>query len=238
MATDQPNRQEEQYLHPDGGAKFFIYNLAGRNRALVLLLALIGQILLTSLGANQFFLPGLFQTAVILAAVVVAADSRRHLIYGLSLGIPAALLSTIGDYYENDALDWLNYTLIVILYLVIIRLMLIKIFKARTVTLDTIGYALCTYILLGTVWTLFYAPIVKLDPQAFSQPIIQEGSSPGATLIYFSFVTLTTLGYGDISPVSPIARSLAILEALSGTLFLAVLISRLVGSYSSQNRTE
>ena len=53
-------------------------------------------------------------------------------------------------------------------------------------------------------------------------------------MTYFSYVTLTTLGYGDIVPISPLARSLAVLEALTGVLFLAVLISRLVGSYRSE----
>jgi len=81
---------------------------------------------------------------------------------------------------------------------------------------------------------LFYAPLAAYDPDAFTRPIVQEGSDAGVTLTYFSYVTLTTLGYGDISPVSPWARMLAILEALTGTLFLAVLISRLVGTYRSR----
>jgi len=90
-------------------------------------------------------------------------------------------------------------------------------------------------VLIGSIFTIFYVPVVVFDPQAFSQPIIQNSSSPGSILTYFSFVTLTTLGYGDISPVSPIARSIAILEALTGTLFLAVLISRLVGASMRKN---
>jgi hypothetical protein len=238
MSSNQPNSQQEQYTRPGAQPGFFLFRLAEHNRALVLLLALVSQILLTSLGANRYFLPGLFQGAVVLAAVVVAADSRRHLIFGLALGVPAIIFSIVGDIIENTLLGWINHLLVVTLFLVIIRLMLIKIFRARTVTLATIGYALCTYILLGTVWTLFYASVADLDPQAFSQPIEQQGSSPGSVLVYFSFVTLTTLGYGDISPVSNLARSLAIIEALTGTLFLAVLISRLVGSYSSQKRSE
>ncbi len=238
MSSDQSRSQQERYTHPGAQPDFFLFRLAEHNRALVLLLALVSQILLTSLGANRYFLPGLFQGAVVLAAVVVAADSRRHLIFGLALGVPAFVLSVTGDIVHHRLLGWITYFLVVVLFLFIIRLMLIKIFRAQTVTLATIGYALCTYILLGTVWTLFYAPAVELNPEAFSQPMDQPGSTPGAMLVYFSFVTLTTLGYGDISPVSYLARSLAIIEALTGTLFLAVLISRLVGSYSSQKKSE
>ncbi len=234
MSAEQPNNQTEQYVNAKGDSRFSLFGLTGRGRATVLLLALIGQILLTSLNANQYFLPSLYQGVVILAAMFVAADSRRHLIIGLSLGLPGIAITIIGDYHPHIILSWLAFVVISSLYLFIIRLMLMKIFKARVITIATIGYALCTYVLLGSVWTLFYAPVAKLDPQAFSQPIT-EGDG-GATLIYFSFVTLTTLGYGDISPVSPLARSLAILEALTGTLFLAVLISRLVGAYSSQRK--
>jgi len=235
-----PNRPDshQNRQHPDTGyaGGFFLFALAGRSRALVLLLALVGQILLTSLGANQRILPSVYQALVVLAAIVVAADTHRHLRSGLALGMPALALTLGGYFVQNDVLSWLTYGVVLLLYVYIVQLMLAKIFKASTVTLDTIGYALCTYMLLGLIWTLFYAPVAALDPAAFSQPIIQEGNSPGATLIYFSFVTLTTLGYGDISPLSEVTRSLAILEALTGTLFLAVLISRLIGAYSSAKR--
>jgi len=236
MAEKQIQSQEDQYVHAENSGGFFLFGLAARSRALLLLLALVGQILLTAMNANQYFLPSLYQVMVVLAVVVAAADTRPHLIIGLGLGIPATVLSLAGDYAQIPALHWTSLLVIVALYLFMIRLLLRKIFTAKVVTLDTIGYALCTYILLGSTWTLFYVPIAHLDPHAFSQAIVQEATGPGSTLVYFSFVTLTTLGYGDISPVSPIARSLAILEALTGTLFLAVLISRLIGAYSSQRK--
>jgi voltage-gated potassium channel Kch len=98
--------------------------------------------------------------------------------------------------------------------------------------------ALCTYVMIGALWMLFYIPINALDPEAFhfSRAFIDGNASESLT--YFSYVTLTTLGYGDVYPVSPIARSFAILEALTGTLFLAVLISRLVGKYASSQSEE
>ncbi len=228
--------QEQQYVHAGGNSGFFLFNLAGRSRTLILLLALIGQILLTALGAGGRLLPSIYNAVVVLAVIIVAADSHRHLWAGLALGIPSIALSFLSDVVDHPVLRWLTYLFVLTLYLAIIRLMLIKIFNAKCVTLDTIGYALCTYVLLGVVWTVLYAPVAATDPQAFTQPLAGGTTAPSANLIYFSFVTLTTLGYGDISPVSPIARSLAILEALTGTLFLAVLISRLVGAYGRQER--
>jgi hypothetical protein len=211
-----------------------LFAIAGRNRALVLLLALVAQILLTSLDIGNYLLPGLLRAVVVIGTVVVAADSRRHLQLGLVLGVPSLVLAVVTDYVPFGIVDWIGYGFTVALFVFIIRLMLQKIFRAQVVTLDTIGYALCTYVLLGTLWTLFYAPLAVVNPDAFSQPVADPDGHAGASLIYFSFVTLTTLGYGDISPVSPLARSLAILQALTGTLFLAVLISRLVGAYGSR----
>ena len=151
----------------------------------------------------------------------------------MALGIPSMILVIMVYVLHDHVLDWFTMAFLLALYLFIIRLMLIQSFNAKVITLNTIGLALCTYVLIGTVWVLFYTPVLALDPNAFSQPITNEGEAFN-TLNYFSYVTLTTLGYGDISPVSNIARNLAVLEALTGTLFLAVLISRLVGSYVSR----
>jgi hypothetical protein len=134
--------------------------------------------------------------------------------------------------------NYAAYILILVLYLYVIRLILNQVFRSPEVTVNTIAMALCCYMLLGQMWMLFYAPLAANDPNAFTQPIVQQGSDAGLTLTYFSYTTLTTLGYGDISPVSDWARSLAIMEALTGTLFLAVLISRLVGTYRSQEDRE
>ncbi len=152
---------------------------------------------------------------------------------GTLLGVPSLILMVVTYKTQNAILDWMAFFFILALYLYIIRLMLIRIFNAKVITINTIGVALCTYVLIGSVWVLFYTPVVAMNPNAFSIPI-ETGHGVFHTLTYFSYVTLCTLGYGDISPVSNLARNLAVLEALTGTLFLAVLISRLVGSYVSK----
>ena len=230
--------QQEQYVHPPGARQGVFLTLFNRSRSFVLLLALFLQILLLPIGYPDSILPLLLREVVIMAAVVMVADTRRHLVAGLTLGIPTCiiLIFTHGD--SITALDWVSYLMVVALYAYVIWLMLDRIFHAPAVTIDVIVMALCTYLMLGQVWMVFYAPLAILNPEAFSQPIVQQGTDAGLTLTYFSYVTLTTLGYGDISPVSPWARSLAILEALTGTMFLAVLISRLVGTYRSQSEKE
>ena len=203
---------------------------------MVLLLALLLQIILLPLNQPFPSLSLLLQLGIIFSAIFMVADSRQHMLIGLGLGLPASsiLIFTTRQQYGN--LTWLAFFLILLLYLHVIRLMLLHVFNTKKITYNTIALALCIYILLGTLWTLFYIPLAMIDGNAFLFNVLNEGVSLPDNLFYFSFVTLTTLGYGDIVPVSPLARSLAILEALTGVLFLAVLISRLVGSYNSSRQ--
>ena len=103
---------------------------------------------------------------------------------------------------------------------------------ANQVTVDIIRGGICVYFLIGFVWALLYGIVASFDPQAFSQPLIEAGSYGRS--IYFSFTTLTTLGYGDIIPISSWAEMLTNLEAIVGQLYPAILISILVSDYLSQ----
>jgi hypothetical protein len=225
--------QEDLYTHSDDGKPFSLVRLVTGHRAFVLLFALILQILLSGPDMGGRLFDVIVKVVTILAAIFMTSDSKRHLYFGLALGIPSLILIIFSDTIDHGTLDWFTFAVVLCLYLFIIRLMLIKIFNAKFITINTIGLALCTYVLIGAVWVLFYTPIVATDPNAFSVPITGDGDA-FHTMTYFSYVTLTTLGYGDISPVSNLARNLAVIEALTGTLFLAVLISRLVGSYASR----
>ncbi len=227
--------QEEKFTHPESGPRFSLFGFATRSRAFVLLFALLIQLLFSGMFHEGQIIPIILRGGVLIAAIFMTADQKKHLIVGLVLGIPALVLFSTVHEFNNEIRDWITYGNILCLYLFIIYLMLVQIFNARVITLNTIGQALCTYILLGAVWTLFYTPVLALNPEAFTHPILDD-PDPIHTLTYFSYVTLATLGYGDISPVSNLARNLAILEAVTGTLFLAVLISRLVGGYSRSGK--
>jgi hypothetical protein len=98
--------------------------------------------------------------------------------------------------------------------------------RAGPITARRLHGAVAAYLLLGLIWAYGYGLLELLRPGAFSGAIV-PGDGPRAFL-YFSFVTLATVGYGDILPVHPAARSLATLEAVTGSLYLAILISRLV----------
>jgi hypothetical protein len=98
------------------------------------------------------------------------------------------------------------------------------------ITLDRLVGAVCIYLLLGVVWTLLFALLELVAPGSFHYAGRQAGD-PIEHLLYYSFVTLTTLGYGDVAPVHAVARTLAYLEAVVGQLYIALLIASLVGRY-------
>ncbi len=230
--------QTDPYFKAGAKSPLLLFQINHGNRALVLLVALFLQIVLMPLDTSFPILSLLLQLGIIFSAIFMVADTKQHLLVGIGFGLPASLILIITTRQEYGTLTWIAYTLILFLYLHVIRLMLMQVFRAKKVTIDTIALALCTYVLLGTLWTLFYIPLMALDHDAFVFNAASEGIPVQDSLHYFSFVTLTTLGYGDIVPAAPLARSLAIMEALTGVLFLAVLISRLVGSYSSDRRNE
>jgi hypothetical protein len=92
------------------------------------------------------------------------------------------------------------------------------------------------FLLIGLLWSPIYLMVARVNPAAFTLPASPTGASTldGFTALYFSFITLTTVGYGDILPVSRVARMLAAAEAICGLFYMAVLISRLVSVYSSK----
>jgi hypothetical protein len=123
---------------------------------------------------------------------------------------------------------------------------LIDVLRDEAVTGDTIVGAVCVYFLLGVGWGNAYALVEMISPGSFvvSPALAAAGSwsvptKPVTPLLqYYSFTTLATLGLGDITPLSAPARALTALEGLSGQLYLAVLIARLVGIHSARPRRE
>jgi hypothetical protein len=104
-------------------------------------------------------------------------------------------------------------------------------FRAGPVNVHRIQGAVAAYLLLGLAWALAYELVALLNTGAFSFADPVEGERHH--FIYFSFVTLTTVGYGDVAPVHPVARSLAVAEALTGQLYPAILLARLVSLATS-----
>jgi len=123
--------------------------------------------------------------------------------------------------------------LALLLFLIVV---LAQTLRTGPITFHRIQGAVAAYLLLGIIWAYADSLVALLRPGAFSGAI-SPGDGPRAWF-YFSFVTLTTVGYGDVLPVHPAARSLAILEAVTGPLYLAILVARLVSVAVAPGKAE
>ena len=222
--------------------KQFIYS---RILIALVILLLVGAFAAKELGSPIIYV---LMTTVIVFSVSQGSRNRR-LTFGILLigvlNVSASLWIAFWPYPEVLAIV-VARSLGAFFVAVVGGFMLRKMWQLRHVTLDSIGGGLAVYLLLGVGWTHLYALVETLDPGSFiTRPL--DGSAHGLTeytsgtypqLFFFSFVTLTTLGYGDILPVSSAAKGLAIAEAIVGPVFLAILMARLVGLYVAQETRE
>lgn len=202
-------------------------------RALLLLGAIVAFVLVQPAQVSHPRLVDLAETAMITAAVVVCVSRGWTMWSAVALGVPAAALSWLEGRQALDAVTGLSAAFTVLLYVLVLVLMLRRIFRTRAVSGETVALAVASYMMTAIVWSIAYALLELWHPGAFS--CFPDGVRPPGwqiELVYFSFVTMTTLGYGDVTPVLPLARSLAILQAVTGTMFLGVLIAGLVGRVS------
>lgn len=133
-------------------------------------------------------------------------------------------------------LPWLNYlsSLInIIFFQIIVIKLIIQIAKSKKTNAGVIFESINGYLMMGLMFTTWVAIAMLYDPGAFS---FGTSGPTAMNYVYFTFVTMTTLGYGEITPVVPFAKSLAILISTSGQIYIAVIIAMLVGKYAgSQN---
>ena len=171
-------------------------------------------------------------TMLLVVAVDAIGDRKLHTVFGVILAVPLLVgfwlnqvaPGTLGS--EMVGISWgvpfFVYTLYRVLKYVV---------KPGPVTGDKLAGAASAYLLIGYTWGGLYGAIEHFWPGsfAFSENALLFGGVNWEDFTYLSFVTLTTLGYGDITPVLPIARSLTMLESISGVLYIAFIISSLVG---------
>ncbi len=170
---------------------------------------------------------------VLLAAVYSENDNPFAFNIDSVLMLIALVFNLFYHFVRLDTLRVLSLVVGLVFLGVVIVSMLRTILTARKVSADLIFASVCVYLILGTSWAMMYSLIELAFPGSFSTPTgslqFPKNSNSTVPALYFSFVTLTTLGYGDISPASSPARFFTILESLTGQIYLAILVARLVG---------
>ena len=173
-------------------------------------------------------------TIVALAALTTAAERRSTLIIGLVLAVPALLAGWLEPTEPRLAIAG---GISQLLFMALVAAGILNhVIRAKRVTSDLLFGVACVYSLLATIWSIGYGIADTIEPGALALAISDTGKSADLhslsgekVRVYFSFVTLTTLGYGDIRPVSDAARIMAMLEATLGQLFLVIVVARIVG---------
>jgi voltage-gated potassium channel len=179
-------------------------------------------------------------TVVLVSALLAIATRRRILIVAALLALPA-LIGRWLNHYRPDLVPpevFLIGGIVFVLFVVgnLLRFVL----NAPSVNTEVLCASISAYLLLGLLWTLGYWLIAELIPDAFAfnASTVADRSMKGLNGLYFSFITLSTVGYGDITPVSKVARMLAAAEATTGLLYVAVLIARLVALHATRKSNE
>ena len=215
-------------------------------RYTVLLISILFLLVSQPLVAGHAFaqvLVTMSMTLVLLSALYTFESSKTFFIIGLLTALPAIGTRWILQFTQAVAVEkFAAISTVLFLALTVVGLV-VELFTAKRITLDSISAAICAYLLMGVAWGFIFVLVDISHPGSFSGGLTIGEPAGGfprimATLhnfIYYSFVCLTTTGYGDIAPLSQPARLFSILESITGQLYLAILISRLVSLEVAQS---
>jgi len=182
----------------------------------------------------------LLATLVMIMSVIAVGDKKSHTVIALLLAAPWFLLLLLKvplipietTQLVNDEIVFAFLLLGYTTYRIFIHII-----KSRDITTEILSASICVYLLIGLTWATLYVIVNMFYPGSF---IDTDGKAlqDGPDFLFFSYVTLTTVGYGNIEAITDQARSFASLEALTGQLYLTVMVARLVGLHISKPRTK
>lgn len=219
-----------------------LFHAIGEGRFLYLLVALLLYMVLPPflkrLGLIRLnLLYDIYMMFVLLAAVFAVSERKLERNIAIVLVVPIILGLWLYKVKAIPALGLLFQVPVILFFGYAVISILGHIFRRQEVTLHIIFAAVSVYLLLGICWSSIFVLIERFIPGSFNMPG-DTAMITTSTFTYFSFVTLTTLGYGDITPVSSEARALATIEAVLGQIYMTVLIAWLVGVYVSRKGSE
>ena len=185
-------------------------------------------------------------TAIVVTSVYACVSRGRVGVLLAASAVPAIVLLWATRLSNSDQIVLANHAVTGAVLLLIAMLILADVGSSPRITHDSVAGALAAYLIIGLVFSHAYAAVYALDPTSFSLPdYVGDSATPGSATVlrvftYFSFVTLSTLGYGDATPTAPSMQAAAALEAILGQIYLAVMVARLVAlqvSHGSRARS-
>ena len=215
---------------------------AGRSTILLVVLILLYAYIPLSQELQIKGLEFVFVGIIAAMVITVSSDRNRTIIALVFAGVILVLtIFTDPEEIEDKRFAIVYFAAIGLFVSYAIVVILYEVTQSKSFNYHLIISALAAYLLLALLWAMLYSIIEIVEVGSFAvNPLLIEADSIApneifSTFLYFSLITLTTVGYGDISPVSPVARSVASIEPIVGQLLLAVLVAWLVGMYISDN---
>ena len=205
--------------------------------------------LLVALPVAQMIFEGtirftLLLTVVLISSVLVNSQQRWVFVLALLVGVAALLGIAYSEVVGSESIrigsQFLSLGLLGMTTLVMFN----SLIRADQVSLDTVVGGICVYLLIGLSFAVSFILLMDLSPGSFVQGgqaivrVVGGSSDHATTLLFFSFVTITTLGYGDVTPRGELAQMLAAAEAVIGQLYLTIFVARLIASYVARDRIE
>lgn len=216
---------------PDRPINFFFLLSA----LLIILLAL--PIITDLYGARNGVIGHLAFSVTLVFSILSLKKSRKWLLSGILFVLCGVIFSSLALYKDSDLYLCLSLIFDFLFLLLVINIALQQVIFSDQINLQNIAGAACIYLLLGIIWSLAYYFINIVMQGSFDGNLTENIHLQLNDFVYFSFVTLTTLGYGDILPLSATARALVYMEAVFGQFYLAILVAGLV-SVHINNKTE
>lgn len=209
-------------------------NISENNNFIYLTLSLLLLLLGASL-VDQFTvkhgqqLVQAFTVITLISGTMRFRNSKLSFRIGSGVVVVVVAVSLLGILLDESGLSNLHLVILIVFYIWVTWLAIGQVLFSGPVDSNKIVGAICVYLLLGLIWALCYLLIAQLVPGAYNGLEQAPWYENFSAVAYYSYVTLTTLGYGDISPVVPIARFLVYMEAITGVLYMAILVASLVG---------
>jgi hypothetical protein len=201
--------------------------------AALLVLIVVGPVVTQSLGDLGILVAEITLSAALVIALWSLQSARSAFYLGIAL-VAINVLGTSGWLFfdSNPAALVSRVSGLVFLFLSISRAV-IQVFRQDRVDLNKVVGALCIYLLIGAIFAILFQLLEDFSPGSFEGMEGYAGPALPWRFLYFSFVTLSTLGYGDVLPLTLYAETLVTLEAILGQFYLAVLVAGLIGAYLS-----
>lgn len=162
----------------------------------------------------------------------------RFFSVGMTFVIAGVILNVLAVQVSSPFFQYGSLLSLLAFMLVAITFTLKQVVVGTDITANRLVGAVCVYLLLGVIWAMAYTLINAISPGSFAGFSAMDDPGWDSEWLYFSFVTMTTLGYGDILPISATARSVAYMQAIVGQFYIAVLVAGLVGAYVSKRNKD